>query len=205
MVVASPLGNGIGKLSVSAVAFDPFPAGSHPIDPTAAVPETAIPSSTGQHTSGLQPHDTGLSSFSSAMGIEQPLPPAPQPFAGVQSADSAPLSRTPSLTLGTGSRAPSLTAAQNLSTNSLSSLASGSTAAITARSPSPASEYQASRGSMGEADDEAQKLRRQLRHMKSRHEEELRKLNADHDARLAAIQAQAVAKMKELIEKVCQH
>lgn len=58
---------------------------------------------------------------------------------------------------------------------------------------------------MGEADGEAQKLRRQLHHMESRHEEELRKLNADHDARLAAIQAQAVAKMKELIEKVCQH
>ena len=38
--------------------------------------------------------------------------------------------------------------------------------------------------------------------MASQHEEALRKLNADHEAQLAAIQAQAVAKMKELIEKV---
>lgn len=47
-----------------------------------------------------------------------------------------------------------------------------------------------------------EKLRQQLQQREAQHEEELKKLNAEHKAHVAAVQAQAVAKMKELIEKV---
>lgn len=165
---------------LAAVSLDALPSGSHAID---------------------QAHDSSVTSAaSSTMGIEQ----TPQHSAAAQP-DSASVSRKPSLSLSTGSRAPSLlAAAQNLSTNSLSSLPSGSVAAANARSPSPASEYVGSRTDMGEGESEAHKLRRQIHQMETRHEEELRKRSADHDANVAAVQAQAVAKMKELIEKVCQ-
>lgn len=134
------------------------------------------------------------------MGSEHPLPP--QHSAAAQP-EPASMSRKPSMSLSTGSRAPSLlAAAQNLSTNSLSSLASGSAAAANARSPSPASEYVGSRTDVGEGESEAQRLRRQMHQMETRHEEELRRRSTDHDANVAAVQAQAVAKMKELIEKV---
>lgn len=185
---------------LSAVSFDAVPSGSHA---TAAVPQLAPESNTSQHSSSLQAHDSSFTSAaSSTMGNEQP--PPPQHFAAAQH-DSASESRRPSLSLSTGSRAPSLpTAAQNLSTNSLSSLASGSASAANARSPSPASEYAGSRADIGEGESEAQKLRRQIHQMETRHEEELRKRSVDHDSNVAAVQAQAVAKMKELIEKVGQ-
>ena len=185
---------------MSAVAFDAFPMSSHPSDPTAAAPQAIPESSSGQLSSGLPAHDSSFTSSSSARGVEQP--PPPQHLTG---ADSAAMSRKPSLSLSTGSRTPSLLARQNLSTNSLSSLASGSGAAVTARSPSPASEYMGSHNNVSEAESETQKLRRQIHQIGTRHEEELRKLAADHDANVAAVQAQAVAKMKELIEKVSKH
>ena len=175
---------------LSAVSFD-------------AVPQPAPESNTSQHSSSLQAHDSSFTSAaSSTMGTEQP--PPPQHSAAAEH-DSASESRRPSLSLSTGSRAPSLpTAAQNLSTNSLSSLASASAAAANARSPSPASEYVGSWPDMGEGESEAQKLRRQIHLMETRHEEELRKRSVDHDSNVTAVQAQAVAKMKELIEKVGQ-
>lgn len=184
----------------SAVAFDAFPTSSHPMDPTAAAPQTAPESNLGRHSRGPPAHDFSFASSSSARGIEQP--PPPQHLTG---ADSGPMSRKPSLSLSTGSRASSLLAGQNLSTNSLSSLACGSGAAVTARSPSPASEYTGSRTNAGGVESEALKLRRQVHQIETQHEEELRKLTADHDANVASVQAQAVAKMKELIEKVSKH
>ena len=186
---------------LSAVSFDASPSGPHAI---AAVPQTAPEPSTNQHSSSsLQAHDSSFTSAAaSTMRTEHTAPPR---HSAAAQHDSASMSRKPSSSLSTGSRAPSLlTAAQNLSTNSLSSLASGSAAAANARSPSPASEYVGSRADMGEAEIEAQKLRRQIHQMETWHEEESRKRSADHDANVAAVQAQAVAKMKELIEKVGQ-
>lgn len=90
-------------------------------------------------------------------------------------------------------------------TNSSSSLASVSAAADTARSPSPALEYTRSCTNVGEAEGEALKLKRQIHQIQTQHEEEMRKLTADHDAHVTAVQAQAVAKMKELIHKVGKH
>ena len=200
IAVVSPVPYSNSNAYMSAVAFDAFPMSSHPMDSTAAAPQTAPELSTRQHSNGLPGRDSSFTSSLSAMGVEQ-APPA-QHLAGAQ-ADSAPMSRKPSLSLSTSSRTPSLLAGQNLSTNSLSSLASA--AAGTARSPSPAAEHVRGRPNVGEAESEAMKLRRQLHQMETRHEEELRKLTADHDANVAAVQAQAVAKMKELIEKASKH
>ncbi len=49
---------------------------------------------------------------------------------------------------------------------------------------------------------EVEQLRQQLQDLEAQHEAEMKQMQEDHAARVAAIQAQAVAKMKELIEKV---
>lgn len=190
--------------ATSGSAFDAF--SSDPPNPAAGVLYTPSASSTAQHSTGQQDRDSSFSSSSSALGVDQPLPfPLQHPFAGGQP-DSAPMSRKPSLSLSTGSRAPSLPPPQNLSTNSLSSLASGGAGLgpLTGRGSGPALQQVNSRANVSEADGEAKELRRQLHQMADQHEEALRKLSAEHEAHLAAVHAQAVAKMKELIEKVSQ-
>ena len=49
---------------------------------------------------------------------------------------------------------------------------------------------------------EAQQLRQQLQQRQAQYEAEMERMNEEHAAHVAGIQAQAVAKMKELIEKV---
>ena len=179
--------------------------------PSSAASETTAASRSHQHSSSQQPFNPSFDPPSSLRSDQQPLP---QQYAGAQS-DSAPMSHKPSSSLSIGSRAPSVPlaqassshsmaatpAAQNMSTNSLSSLASG-TAGIpnaNARSPSPA--YGASQSNDG-GKGEAEQLRQQLQQVEAQHEAEVRRLNVEHEAHVAAVQAQAVAKMKELIEKV---
>ncbi|KAL3162469.1 hypothetical protein ABBQ32_010132 [Trebouxia sp. C0010 RCD-2024] len=187
-----------GANSATSSAFDAFSSDPYPTQPPAAVLQTTSASSTGQHSSAQQDQDSSFSSSYSAVGMD--LPQAPQPLAGAQS-DSALGSRKPSLSLSTGTRGPSLPSPHNLSTNSLSSLASGPAAATTSRGS--ASEQGVSRAGGNEGTDaEIQKLRGQLHQMAAQHEEALRKMNADHEVDVATIQAQAVAKMRELIEKV---
>lgn len=93
-----------------------------------------------------------------------------------------------------------------MSTNSLSSLASGSAGVTNAKSPGriggavggiPGGS-QSNDGGRGETE----QLRQQLQQIEAQHEAEMRRLSGEHEAHVAAIQAQAVAKMKELIEKV---
>ena len=138
----------------------------------------------------------------------------PPPHMGSQY-DTAPLSHGPSTDLSIGSRAPSVPIAQassshrmasslpsqNMSNSSLASLASGSGALPLARSPSPQLGYDTTH-TRNDAQGEAAELRQQLRQKEIWHAEELTKLNAEHEVRVTAMQAQAVAKMKELIEKV---
>ncbi|KAL3141149.1 hypothetical protein ABBQ38_003497 [Trebouxia sp. C0009 RCD-2024] len=188
--------HGANQTSIS--AFDAFSSDPYPTQPPAAVLQTT--SSTGQHSSAQQGRDSSFSSSSSAVGMDLPQPS--QHLAGGQS-DSALGLRKPSLTFSTGSRGPSLPPPHNLSTNSLSSLASGPAAATAGRGSDPASEQGVSSAGGNEGSDgETQKLRGQLYQMAAQHEEALRKMKADHEADVATIQAQAVAKMKELIEKV---
>ena len=108
-------------------------------------------------------------------------------------------------------------------------MASGTTAAQKGRSPSPvldlgqeaflqASSQGLSTASAGESIGaepgvqswgvgaghgvEVDQLRQQLQGLEARHEAEMKQMQEDHAAGVASIQAQAVAKMKELIEKV---
>jgi len=118
---------------------------------------------------------------------------------------------------------------QIMSSQSLASMASGSTAAQKGRSPSPVLDLgqeafpQASSQGLSTASAvgsvqvesgvqswgagaghgvEVEQLRQQLQDLEAQHEAEMKQMQEDHAARVAAIQAQAVAKMKELIEKV---
>lgn len=111
---------------------------------------------------------------------------------------------------------------QIMSSQILASKASGSTAAQRGRSPSPvldlgqealpqASNQGLSSASAGgligvrsgaEHGVEVEQLRQQLQDLEAQHEAEVKRMQEDHAARVAAIQAQAVSKMKELIEKV---
>ena len=108
-------------------------------------------------------------------------------------------------------------------------MASGSTAAQKARSPSPVLDLgreafpQASSQGLSTASvvgsiqvesgvqswgagaghgAEVEQLRQQLQDLETQHEVDMKQMQEDHAAGVAAIQAQAVAKMKELIEKV---
>ncbi len=141
-------------------------------------------------------------------------------------------SRAPSIPLpqstSNGSMA-SLPMTQIMSSQSLASMASGSTAAQKGRSPSPVLDLgqeaflQASSqglstasavGSLGVESGvqswgagaghgiEVEQVRQQLQGLEAQHEAEVKRMQEDHAAHVVAIQAQAVAKMKELIEKV---
>ena len=103
--------------------------------------------------------------------------------------------------------------ANNTSSHSLVSLASGVSAAAQGRSPSPVLDpWLGSQGqtslaaaegvSREDPGSKVQQMTQQLQRMKAQHEEEVKRMSEDHAARLAAVQAQAVGKMKELIEKV---
>ena len=126
---------------------------------------------------------------------------------------------------------PSMPMTQSLSNQSLVSFASGSIAANKGRSPSPVLELGQdafaqsssqgltsasagvveqrlrSEGRGGEAEVSSGQIgeveqRQQLQRMTAQHAEEVKRLNENHAAHVAGIQSQAVAKMKELIEKV---
>ena len=105
----------------------------------------------------------------------------------------------------------SLSVVPNMSSQSLTSFASGSVAASDFRSPSPGlhaapSSSQTLDAASAEADrglrQEVVQLRQQLQSQEAAHAEEMEQLEKEHAASLAAVQSQAVAKMKELIEKV---
>ncbi|DBB01169.1 TPA: hypothetical protein ACH3X1_001055 [Trebouxia sp. C0004] len=141
-------------------------------------------------------------------------------------------SRAPSILLPQSKascRMAPLPVTQIRSSQSLASMASGSTAAQKGRSPSPvldlvqeafpqasspglltASALRAigvesgvqSWGAGSGRGVEVEQLRQQLQGLEAHHEAEMKQMQEDHASHVAAIQAQAVNKMKELIEKV---
>ena len=141
-------------------------------------------------------------------------------------------SRAPSIPLpqsGSSRSMASLPVTQIMSSQSLASMASGSTAAQKGRSPSPVLDLgqeafsQASSQGLSTASAlgsiqvefgvqswgaraghglQPEQLRQQLQDLEAQHEVDMKQMQEDHAAHVAAIQAQAVAKMKELIEKV---
>ncbi len=141
-------------------------------------------------------------------------------------------SRAPSIPLpqsGSSRSMASMPVTQIMSSQSLASMASGSTAAQKGRSPSPVLDIeqeafpQASSQGLSTASAvrsigvesgvqswgvgaghgiEVEQLRRQLQDLEAQHEIDMKQMQQDHAAQVAAIQAQAVNKMKELIEKV---
>lgn len=137
-------------------------------------------------------------------------------------------SRAPSIPLpqSASSRSmASLPVTQIMSSQSLASMASRATAGQ-GRSPSPVLDLrqeaflQASSQGLSTASEEGllgvesgvqsmaghsvevEQLRQQLQCLEAQHEAEMKQMQEDHAAHVAAVQAQAVAKMKELIEKV---
>ena len=143
--------------------------------------------------------------------------------------------RVPSIPLTQDPSISSLSVNHNMSSQSLASLASGSVAASDFRSPSPSltgarsnsqvlnsfDEAASNRGAAssnqgfnafdeaasnrGAAAGEASRLQQQLQSVEAAHAAEMKQMREEHAAQLAAVQAQAVAKMKELIEKVRAH
>lgn len=150
-----------------------------------------------------------------------------QGTSGLSMANKAP--STPLTQALLDSSLSSMPVTQNISSQSLPSLASGSASIPKGRSPSPilyprqdslgkapsqglppVLVAQATDGEQGdgnggrgaEQQGEVEQLRQKLQYLEAQHEEEVKQIHADHAALVAAIQAQAVSKMKELIEKV---
>ena len=190
----------------------------------------ALPKGTEAAAAMTPRQDSSSSSQAGRTGRQHSLPrldPPSQPSSGPPIAGLGSRSEPGSSTaLSVGSRAPSVPLTQkpsmqsfsslsvnpNMSSQSLTSLASGSVAASDFRSPSPgvratpssSQTFDAASVEAGNSlQQEVMQLRQQLQRQEVAHAEEMKQLEKEHAANKAAVQSQAVNKMKELIEKVC--